>query len=74
MLSIYHLCLPLPNLSLSDIFYISYHIVWKGVDQGCDGFYLESINHQLGNREGDQNEKKQESQVASNAGRDGSIR
>ena len=48
--------------------------MWRGVDQGCDGFYVESINHQSGNREGDQNEKKQESQVASNAGRDGSIR
>ena len=46
----------------------------KGVDQGCDGFYLESINHQSGNREEDQNDKKQESQRASNAGRDGLIR
>ena len=32
--------------------------MWKGVDQGCDGFYLESINHQSGNREEDQNDKK----------------
>jgi len=48
--------------------------MWRGVDQGCDGFYVESINHQSGNPEEDQNDKKQESQGASNAGRDGSIR
>jgi hypothetical protein len=45
-------------LELSDIFYISYHIVWKGVDQGCNGFYLENINHQSGNREENKNDKK----------------
>ena len=51
---------------------LSYHIERKGLDHLCEGCIVAPINHQAGNREGDQDDQaKQESQGAGNAGADG---
>ena len=51
---------------------LSYRIERKGLDHMCEGCVVAPINQQSGNREGDQDDQaKQESQRASNAGGDG---
>ena len=51
---------------------LSYHIERKGLDHLCEGCNVAPINQQSGNREGDQDDQaKQESQGAGNAGADG---
>ena len=50
---------------------LSYHIERKGLDHLCEGCIVAPINHQSGNREGDQEDKtKQESQGGRNDGGD----
>ena len=51
---------------------LSYHIERKGLDHLCEGCVVAPINQHSGNREGDQDDQaKQESQGAGNAGGDG---
>jgi hypothetical protein len=63
------------NLVVCGYFDIPYHIEQKGLDHLCEGCVVAPINQQSGNREGDQDDQaKQESQGAGNAGGDGEVR